>query len=267
MTTVAAKPALAPPAAGSGRRAILFAAVTAILGVVLLFVYHHRYEQEVSGGARMRVLSVQKLVPRGTVMTEEMLSVHEVPQSCFEDRMIRESERPKIVGLRIANTVRAQESLTWSDVAAASDERRDLSSLIQPGSRAVAIRANRDEAHLGLIRPGDYVDVIGTMQGPTHDTRSAALLLQRVLVLATATSAEARESGQALLTLSLTVPEAQVLAIASERGRLTVALRNPEDPKTSDRIPDLVSTTVVNDKERAHIKGVRGPQKLEAGND
>jgi pilus assembly protein CpaB len=251
------------------RRALLFALVTAALGMTLVFLYHRSFEQEVSGGPRVRVLAPVKVIPRGTIITDDMITVREVPLAYFEDRMVRDAERAKVVGLRLGNTVPAHQTLTWTDLLTASDERRDLSSLVQPGSRAVSIRTSREDSHIALLRPGDYVDVIATTSGPTPDSRAAAVLLQRVLVLATSSTIptdvrEAKSDGDVLLMLSLTVPEAQLLALAMEKGRLVVALRNPDDPKTSDRLPDVVSTAISDSKERALIKGVRGPARLEA---
>jgi pilus assembly protein CpaB len=245
------------------RRALVFALLMAAVGVVLLLLYQRRFELEVSGGSRIRVLAAVKVIPRGSIITEEMLSVREIPQAYFEDRMIRENERAKILGLRIGNTVRAQHTLLWTDLIAASDERRDLSSLVQPGSRAVSIRTSRDDAQLALIRAGDYVDVISTLPTPNGETRAAAVLLQKVLVLGTTTSIASEpqnmtQKAELLLTLSVTVPEAQLLALAMEKGPLMVALRNPDDPKTADKLPDLVSTSVVDSIQRGQIKGVRG---------
>lgn len=252
------------------RGAFLFAVGTALLGIVLLLLYQRRFELEVSGGSRVRVLSAIKTIPRGSVVTEETLSIREVPQAYYEDRMIREADKARVLGLRIGNSVRAQQTLLWTDLIAASDERRDLSSVVQPGSRAVSIRTGREDTQLALIRPGDYVDVIGTFPGP-GETRAAAVLLQKVLVLATTTNFSAdvhdKERGELLLTVSVTIPEAQMLALALERGRLMVALRNPDDPKTGDRLPDLVSSTVTDPKERSQIKGVRGPTRLEKDNE
>jgi pilus assembly protein CpaB len=249
------------------RRALLFAFVTAALGMALVLLYHRRYEREVSGGARVRVLAALKAIPRGTVVSDEMLTVREVPTAYFEDRMVRETERSKLVGLRLGVATPAHQTLTWTDVVTASDDRRDPSSLVQSGNRAVAVRTSREDGPLALLRPGDYVDVISTSAGPSGDTRSAAVLLQRVLVLATSGSGDPRAAkvdNDGSLTLSLTVPEAQLLALAMEKGRIVVALRNPDDPKTSDRLPDVVSSAVVDSKERAQITGSRGPARLDA---
>ena len=147
---------------------------------------------------------------------------------------------------------------------------------MQPGMRAVSVRAANDDKSYALIRPGDRVDVIATMgtQDPTSQQRESVVLLQNVLVLAVGldtgsepvvkrTSNEARDL---LLSLSLTVPEAQLLALAVEKGRLSVALRNPDDVRVTDGLVDMTSNALVDMKQRANVQGMRksGPIRLES---
>jgi pilus assembly protein CpaB len=263
------------------RRALLIALVVAGLGVFLMVLYQKRFETEASGGERIKLLIAVKPIERGKVITEEMVATREVPQAYVEDRAIKEVEKAKILGLRVGNPVQAQQTVMWTDLVTSSEERRDLSSLVQPGNRAVSVRTAREDTSIALIRPGDYVDVIGVMQqGPQQsDARAAVVLLQRVLVLATGleTSPDAvdvkdRPGGdrESLLTLSLTIPEAQLISLASEKGRIAVALRNPEDQRTAERIPDISSNSLLNSTEREGIKGVRrsgsgGPSRIEEG--
>ena len=266
------------------RRALLIALVVAGLGVFLMVLYQKRFETEASGGERIKLLIAVKPIERGKVITEEMVATREVPQAYVEDRAIKEVEKAKILGLRVGNPVQAQQTVMWTDLVTSSEERRDLSSLVQPGNRAVSVRTAREDTSIALIRPGDYVDVIGVMaQGAQgagqNDARAAVVLLQRVLVLATGleTSPDAvdvkdRPGGdrESLLTLSLTIPEAQLISLASEKGRIAVALRNPEDQRTAERIPDISSNSLLNSTEREGIKGVRrpgsgGPTRIDEG--
>jgi len=128
----------------------------------------------------------------------------------------------------------------------------------------VSIRASRDETSISLIRPGDYVDVIGIL-GPagSGEARSSVVLLQRVLVLAIGadTSPDAVDERKSyvaenLLTLSLTLSEAQILALAAERGKLAVAVRHPDDQQKTG-VTDINFSSIVDPKERATIRGVR----------
>lgn len=258
------------------RRALLIAAVLAAIGAVLLALYLQRFEQEASGGERVQVLMAIKPIKAGQVIKDDMLAVRDIPMAYVEDRAVRASERPKVVGLRVGNKVQAQETLFWTDLAIASDEQRDLSSLVQPGSRAVFVRAKSGDKSFALIRPGDYVDVIGNMSTGNGGTRQAVVLLQRVLVLAvgleTAPEAVADQDSNKdvatrdmVLTLSVSLQQAQLLSLAMKKGTLTVALRNPDDQRIVQGIPDMSSTALTDEKVRQTVQTVhRGPVRLES---
>ena len=239
------------------RRALVLALIVGMLGVFLLVLYQRRFEVEASGGEKVKLLIAVKPIERGKVITDDVVATREVPQAYVEDRAIKEVEKAKILGLRVGNTVQAQQTLMWTDLITASEDRRDLSDIVQPGNRAVTIKTSREDSSVALIRPGNYVDVIAVMgQNQQSELRAAAVLLQRVLVLATGldTSGDLSPAEKNnvvsdrdnLLTLSLTLPEAQLLAAAQEKGRITVALRNPEDQRTIDRIPDYNTTLLFN---------------------
>lgn len=257
------------------RRALLVATVLAVLGVALLVLYVRRFEEEASGGERIKLLVAVKPIDRGAAITDEMVAVRDVPQAYVEDRAVKASEKQKVLGLRVGNAVQPQETLLWTDLAIANDERRDLSSLVQPGNRAVSVRAIGDEKSHALIRPGDYVDVIATMGTGGDQQRSAVVLLQRILVLAVGletvpeTMVEKKEtssSKEMTLTLSLNLQEAQMISLAAERGKLAVALRNPEDQRIVEGIPDMPQTALSDRGMREKVQSIRrtGPVKLES---
>lgn len=253
------------------RRALFIALVVGILGLVLLLLYQRRFELEASGGEKIRLLMAVKRVERGKPITDDVVAVREIPLAYVDDRAIRESEKNKILGLKVGTTVKEQQLLLWSDLTA-NDERKDLSSLVLPGYRAVSIRASRDDTSVGMIRPGDYVDVIGVLGGSLangSDAKNAVVLLQRVLVLAAGGETTAAHSvdekktsgfnaADSVLTLSLTLTEAQLIALAAERGRLAVAIRHPDDQQRTQGIPDVSANQIINPEERGRLKGVRG---------
>jgi pilus assembly protein CpaB len=258
------------------RRALFIALVVGILGCFLLVLYQRRFELEASGGEKVKLLILVKRVERGKPITEDVLAIREIPLAYVDDRAIRESDKNKIIGLKLGQTVKEQHLLLWSDLSA-NDDHKDLSALVLPGYRAVSIKAARDDTSIALVKPGDYVDVIGVLgsAGASNEAKNAVVLLQRVLVLATGTdttpeAANEKKEGSSytsenLLTLSLTLTEAQVLALAAERGRLAVAVRHPDDQARTSGIVDLNFNQIVDEKERVKIKGVRtGPRDITA---
>ncbi|MDF2697677.1 MAG: Flp pilus assembly protein RcpC/CpaB [Labilithrix sp.] len=258
------------------RRALFIAVLVGILGAFLLILYQRRFELEASGGEKVKLLIAVKKIERGKPITDDVIAIREIPLAYVDDRAIRETEKNKILGLKVGNTVKEQQLLLWSDLTA-TDERKDLSALVLPGYRAVSIKAARDDTSIALIKPGDYVDVIGVLgaNSAVNEAKNAVVLLQRVLVLATGTDTspdQAKDTKEAnpyasenLLTLSLTLTEAQVLALAAERGRLAVAVRHPDDQARTSGIVDLNFNQIVDEKERAKIRNVRsGPRDITA---
>jgi pilus assembly protein CpaB len=235
------------------RNAALGAMLVALLGATLLLLYMRRFETEKSGGEPVRVLVVTKAVARGKPLKDDVLAVREIPIAYVDDRTVKADEREKVVGLRTIAPLKAQNVVMWNDLAVSAEEHHDLSSLVTPGFRAVYIRAMRDDQGAPLINPGDYVDVIATLspdEARTEHTATSVVLLQKVLVLASGgkTSvddgvpppdthgARPREEG---LTLSLSLPQAQLISLAQQRGQFSVALRNASDERTFDGIPEM----------------------------
>lgn len=263
------------------RRALWGSLILAAFGTVLLLVYLRRFELETSGGPPVEVLTLVRAVERGQPLTEDMLATRRVPIAYVEERAVKATERAKVLGLPTVNILGPQHTLFWTDLAITSEE-RDLSRLVQPGKRAVTVPAAgvNDTRGNSLIRPGDYVDVIVTTvdQGAKADV-AASVLLQRVLVLAvgerTSAGLDVAPSSrlgrnEKPLTLSLSLSEAQLLALALERGRLSVAVRNVEDPAIQDDIPDIPGSALLNPRARPSVPprtpSAPGPVAIGGGN-
>jgi pilus assembly protein CpaB len=274
------------------RRALVLSLVLAAVGVILLLLYMRTFEREVSGGDRVELLMLVKPVKRGEPLKEESLSTRSVPLAYVEDRAVKATEKAKVVGLRTTTALSSNQTLLWTDLAITTED-RDLSSLVQPGKRAFTVRAagSGDTRSNALIRPGDYVDVIVTMQDgrppedPTlpvmRDQKRSVVLLQRVLVLAVGLDTrqqadsvplDSRSHRDRLLTLSLTVQQAQLLALASERGVISVLLRTPTDQTVSQSVPDLSSSALLDTEAREQAQQGRpgpltkreGPTRIQA---
>jgi len=248
-------------------RISLVALVCTLIGVFCLALYQRRYVATSSGGEKVKLLIAAKQIDRGTVVLDDMLEVREMPMAYVEDRAIKEAERPKVLGLRVLTRIQPDETLMWTDLTS-GDAQQPLSNSIQPGARALTIRTSREDSNAPLIRPGDYVDVVSVIPDGTTDKaddnegRASVVLLQRVFVLASGLNVSAQEPSDlaganldraesTLLTLSVTLQEAQVLALAAERGHLSCVLRPVNDPRTMASVPDLISDELFDPKMRA----------------
>jgi pilus assembly protein CpaB len=121
-----------------------------------------------------------------------------------------------------------------------------LSLLISKNKRASSIQVDKVSGVSGFILPGDRVDVILTVRGTGGGSEDAIAktILQNVEVLAAGEKTEQKEN-KVITVQSVTLlvdPEgAQALALASNEGKLNLALRNPTDEDTVD--VDLLSKT------------------------
>jgi pilus assembly protein CpaB len=246
-------------------KAILAAVAAAVAGIVMLFLYKQRFEDEASGGPPVRVLIATQDIPLGTAISESMLGIRELPQAYVEDRHIAAADAQRIIGVRVTSGVRAGESLLWSDLATTSDQSRDLSSLVRSGQRAITIAADASASFGGLVRPGDRVDVLLTLERAASDPVTVPLL-QNLLVLAAGqdTGAMQRPGQQTRrpttinqVTLSASIEQAQLLAFASERGRLTLILRNPDDIEVLENLPETSTADVIEPARRERVQRSR----------
>ena len=248
-------------------RPALIGLLAGVAGVVLLVLYLRRLEQDVSGGQRVGLLVAVRPIVRGKPITAELLGTREVPLAYLDERTIRAADKEKILGLVATTNVPVEQTIAWTDVIAMNDSKRDLSSLVQPGNRAMSIHVAFDE-QVPLVRPGDFVDVLAVYK----DTQEASVLLQRVLVLASGMetgnerASDKRQGRAPLLTLSVSLQEGQLLTLAMTRGALTVVVRSPQDQTVAETPPDLTPSTL-NDSAKREAIGLRrrsAPIKLQA---
>jgi len=128
-----------------------------------------------------------------------------------------------------------------------------LADVTPVGRRAITIAVDNIASLAGMVKPGDYVDVIVLISVPVQLADGSKMadnrvipLFQNVEVLAVGQStvgAGKRRAGRytqdqsqeaqasPLITLSLTPQEAGLLAYISEQGKVRLVLRNPSDSK------------------------------------
>jgi pilus assembly protein CpaB len=233
-------------------RAVMLAVLVATVGGLLFWFYLKRFEAEASGGPRVAVLVSVRTMEPGAVIHDEDIGERYIPLAYVESRAIRAQDRQRITNLRISSPLEAQQTMMWTDIVTGSTDRTDLSLSVQPGMRAVTFKAEGKAA--GLVRPGDRVDVLGTFAQPNSvDNRTTVVLLQNVLVLGRndgVTDSRPTQGGSEL-ALSLSLQHAQILTSAADKGKLSVALRSPDDVVLQEGLVDFSSALLVEAEKRA----------------
>jgi len=167
----------------------------------------------------------------------------------------------------------AGEPVTDAKIIAPGD-RGFLAAALRPGKRAVSVPVTLTSGISGFVFPGDQVDLIVTYSiqempragqaGPMTDHKVSETVLHDIRVIAIDQRLDAGKPGEAnanlkTATLELSPKEGEVVALASEMGKLSLSLRSlvpaPGDPKqeaadspsTDAPIPQPVTYTVDSD--------------------
>lgn len=108
-----------------------------------------------------------------------------------------------------------------------------LPALIAPGMRAVAVRVNDVTSVNGFAVPGARVDVLATGNVTGSEETSTITLLQNIPVLASGQKIERSTTGEpqnaTVVTLLVSLEDAEKLALATQEAHIQLVLRNPLD--------------------------------------
>lgn len=177
----------------------------------------------------------------------------------FTGAIVREGDQGETDALegRASRDIASGEPLTLNSVLSTNGGNIVASSL-EPGKRAIAIRVSPESMVGGFVNPGNHVDVILThrirlsggdksLMRDTVNQFATETVLENVRVLAidqraTNTDEDKAKVGRTV-TLEVSAPEAEKIAIASEMGDLSLSLRPVGD--TSRGVTESGVTTDV----------------------
>jgi pilus assembly protein CpaB len=249
-------------------RTLLMLSVALLVGGMLVFTfYQQQFRAENGGGPTVDVIAAAMDIELGQPVRAEWLTTKAIPQSYLEERHMPVTAMRDLIGLPLAQRVRAGEAVLRTDLSALSDAQRTLSGAIPSGQRAVTVMARPTSTFGGLLRPGDRVDVllsVGRRDQP--DTLRQVVVLQNILLLAIGQEFEVREAGEpggearevrygraTNITLQVTVQQGATLTLARQRGQISLLLRNPNDIEASSQRSELVASDVTDPTRRGRF--------------
>ncbi|GLR86595.1 Flp pilus assembly protein CpaB [Bradyrhizobium iriomotense] len=199
-------------------------------------------------------------LPRGTLARDEDFEVRTSPPGSVPTEAILDTPDAKI-GLRgslVRNFLDTGNPVTPKDILRPR-ERGFLASVLAPDTRAISINVDAASGVSGLIWPGDYVDVVLTLESTTaaekinpdyqhgtlsetvaHNVRIVAID-QEIVQGGPANNATA---GKVAHTVSLQLAPEQVkkVTVAAALGKLSLAVRSAVDRQDTE---DTAATVVV----------------------
>src|SRR5437868_8607155 len=194
-------------------------------------------EKEKAAAPLTRYLVAARPLKPGTLTRDDDFRsdpLDSVPTGAIRDTT---DDRNRLLGSLIRKNLETGTPITSENVLPRGD-RGFLASVLEPGTRAISIKVDAESGVSGLIKPGDYVDVVLTQVAENANVARRALsetLLQNVRIIAidqeivqggannTANTAAAKVAQT--VSLQLAPEQVKKVAVAKNLGSLSLAMR------------------------------------------
>ena len=180
---------------------------------------------------KAKIVFAKTAIPARTVITAEQLELKTVPQEVVtNDSVLAVGD---IVGLITKTELIQGEPVNVNRLFRKGDK-LSLSAIIPEGKRAITIPIDEIIGVAGFVKPGERVDLIGTIQPRGHSESTSWTLLQDIEVLAVSQDMGISSNGNSQgangkvgtsVTLAVTPLQAEKVILSKEKGTLHLALR------------------------------------------
>ena len=206
----------------------------------------------------------------GTPLLDEKIKIVNYPEGAVPAGSFKDVEDLK--GRVILANLKKNEPILDSKLAPIDIKTGGVVAVMDPNKRAMAVKVNEIVGLPGFVQPGDRVDVMATFEDPkSKDNKDhvTKVVLENTLVLATDTQMERSYGNEGdeeedkvkpvkVITLEVSLEEAEKLAMAENGGKLRLALRSPlnvDIKKTKGAtFKDLLASHQLRIKPRARKK-------------
>jgi len=246
---------------------LISGAVLALLALFMIKVYldQQRKSAEQQAASKFRkmqenqtsVLVATKDIVRGATIEADNFEAKIIPNQFVQPGAVTSLDR--ISGMMTVAPVSKGEQITLNKLSY-SRQAGGLAEVTPAGKRAITISVDNIASLAGMIKAGDYVDVIALIpqtvaigEGKTAQQLAVLPIFQNVLVLAVGqdtrpapvksdlrfrgVDGEEKKETVPLITLALTPKEANLIAFVQEQGKIKLTMRSPADSKVEEVQP------------------------------
>jgi pilus assembly protein CpaB len=231
-------------------------------------------QQRLAGQFATRdALVAARSLPAGATLEPAMLARRAVPERFLPSDAFGAEAAAVVLGRKLARPFQGGETLSASALEA--ETIASLSSLVDPGQRALTIPVDESSAAAGLLAPGDLVDLLWVRRNEEAGASAASVqpLLQAVRVVATGQQLQRHRPGAteegapaadtyATITLHVRPEEAERILLAQRLGELAIILRPASDSEPAS-LPTIDVSTLLGASARAAHRGRRASRSIE----
>lgn len=269
------------------RNILLILGFVALLAGIALAVIWARLPAERpaenAAAQRSAILVATVDIPQGEQLRSDQFGWKEIPATEIGPTNIARGQEPSeaYVGAVARRTIAAGEPLDRNALVLAG-ERNFLAGALMPGMYAIALSVEPSQIVAGLVRPGDHVDVLLSESLGEQGGLAAAVdgtVLRDIRVVAVdqwfagpapvgaraAPMAPAASKIPKTVTLEVTEGDAKRLLVATQIGRVTLALRSLEGSYVVSDAMIEGTRPVWSDEVSSAFRATRGSSVAQAG--
>lgn len=203
-----------------------------LVGLVAVFLVHQYITVKLGAAAKPTgpVVVAETDIAPGTVLEARLLRQATWPTDIIPSKSV--STIQQVNGRTVLVPVAKGEPILLTKLAP-EGTRGGLSGLLDPNMLAVTVKTDEVSGVAGFINPGDRVDVLVEMPrggGETGEDHFSKIILQNLKVLSKGQvwdqTAEKKPQVVNTVTLEVTPEQAEMLNLATFRGKIRLALRS-----------------------------------------
>lgn len=218
----------------TNRLALMVAVILGVLSIVGIKTYVDRLQEEYRSTIDpIPVLVAAHDIPEGQLFTDDDVLVENFDRQFLSKALrgswVKETERPSITGARTRTRVLAGQVLQHVHFHSLGGTQKKVE--FSKDQRAITIPANPVTAVAGMLKPGDYIDIIVSMDLVEPSGKKLPVtrtLFKNVIILATdQTTSPFEITGKSYQTITVRLPPEDCNKLAhclSQGGMLHYAL-------------------------------------------
>lgn len=236
------------------KKAKLIALLAAVVAFILIFFLFNAISQS-GNRSTTEVLTAAIAIPANTIITDEMITVSEIPDAAILSGAITEKE---LVLGRIAKSdiFAGEQILEGKMILPGESGNNTLAYSIEPGMRAITIPVDSNTGLSGMLKPQDKIDIISELdyqpvggEPKTYTTLIAEniklLAIDNILSEQGKTGDQDAAPSYSNITLEVTLKQAMEISLAAYTGQLRAVLRSPLDENINN-LPNITIENVMN---------------------
>lgn len=201
-----------------------------VVGLVATFLIHRYITTKTAIPVRPtdQVVVADVDITPGTALASRMLKTAKWPRDIIPPKSFRST---KDLDGRVALTFISRGEPVLMTKLAPEGTAAGLGGLLDPNKLAITVRTDDVSGVAGFINPGDRVDLLVEMPAPeSKGEHFSKILLQNLKVLSKGQiwdqTAEKKPQVMTTVTLEVTPEEAEIINLATNQGKIRLALRN-----------------------------------------